>query len=275
LIVVFLKRVFDFYINSNLHVSIAAFCLTKLTLFLYSVDENNIPFFVFFATLISYNFIRFYNIKTIKSNMSVWIKSNKQLLILINFISILFLIKLSFKLKTASYMILTPFIFATFFYSVPFLFKRKSLRNTTGLKLFLIAITWAGVTVLLPLKNAEISFSNDVWIIFVQRFLFLFAITISFDIRDVDFDTPEIKTIPQIFGVRKSKFIGIIALLLFLMMEFLKIAEIKNARMVLLVLTIVSILFLVFSKKKQSKYYSSFWIESLPILWFLLSIYLE
>ncbi len=272
---VFLKRFFNFYIFSNLHVSVAAFCLTKLTLLMYHIDENKIPFFVFFATFISYNFIRFYNIDNIKSVTSVWIKSHKSLLISLNFISVLFLLKLTFDLNPKSYILMIPLILGTFFYSVPFLFLRKNLRDITGLKLFLITIIWSAVTVLLPLNNAEISFSSDVWLVFLQRFLFLFAITIPFDIRDIDFDDPKIKTLPQVVGVKNSKFLGSAALLLFFVIEFFKDIELMSSIVITLTISIVSFAFLIFSSNKQSKYYSSFWIETLPIVWFLLVFFTE
>lgn len=270
---VFLKRLFEFYIYSNLHVSVAAFCLVRLTLLIYGIDEDTIPFFVFFATFSSYNFIRFYNIDTIKFDASVWIKSHKKLLISLNLISVLFLIKLSFDINFKSYILLIPLILATFFYSVPLLFQRKNLRSMTNLKLFLITITWSVVTVLLPLKNAEISFSNDVWFVFTQRFLFLFAVTIPFDIRDVDFDNPEIKTIPQTLGVQKSKIIGVIVLFLFFTIEFLRDLKTESTLFITMFITVISILFLIFSNKKQSQFYTSFWIESLPIVWFLLMFF--
>lgn len=270
----FLEKVFKFYIYSNLHVAIAAFCLTKLTLDLYNIDEITTPLFVFFATIISYNFIRFYTLNTIKVTLSIWIMSNRWLLISLNFVSVLFLIKLSFELKSEFYIILIPFMIATFFYSVPFLFKRKNFRNLPGLKLFIITITWAGVTVLFPLNNSEIQFSNEVWLIFGQRFLFLFAITIPFDIRDIDFDKSEIKTLPKVLGIKNSKIIGVIALLIFFSIDFLRDVTTKKSIYITLFIVLISILFLIFSNKKQNPFYCSFWIESLPILWFLLMFFI-
>ncbi|NOQ92055.1 MAG: hypothetical protein GQ552_04975 [Flavobacteriaceae bacterium] len=143
------------------------------------------------------------------------------------------------------------------------------------MKLFLIAITWSAVTVLLPLKNTEISFSSDVWLIFIQRFLFLFAVTIPFDIRDVDFDNPEIKTIPQTLGTQKSKIIGVLALFLFFIIEFLRDLKNESTLLITMFITVISMLFLIFSNKKQNQFYTSFWIESLPIVWFLLMFFVR
>lgn len=71
------------------------------------------------------------------------------------------------------------------------------LRNIPGLKLFLIAFSWAGITVLFPLIQNYMSIRITDWITFIQRFLFVLVITIPFDIRDINYDNNELKTLPQ------------------------------------------------------------------------------
>jgi len=269
-----LKRFFKFYIYSNIHVAIAVFCLTKLTLLDFDIQENISPLFVFFATIVSYNFIRFYNIEGIYIAMSTWIKSHKRKLIILNLISLIILIELAFQLKFEAYLILIPFAITTFFYSVPFFFKRKNLRNSASLKLFLIAITWSGITVLFPAKNNEILFSSEVWLISLQRFLLIIGTTITFDIRDVYFDKLSIKTLPQVLGIQHAKDIGTIALLIFFMIDFLREIKTVDSVLITLIITVISILFLTLSSGKQNEYYSSFWVESIPILWYLLIVFL-
>jgi len=44
---------------------------------------------------------------------------------------------------------------------------------------------------------------------------------------------------------------------------------------ILLIITFVTALFLAFSNKNQSKYYSAFWVESLPIFWLVLFLMLS
>jgi hypothetical protein len=52
--------------------------------------------------------------------------------------------------------------------------------------------------------------------------------------------------------------------------EFFK-DEITAARIVvLIVISVLTGLFVSFSKINQGKYYSSFWVEGLPILWLVL-----
>ena len=77
-----LKRIVDFYIFSNIHVAIAGFCICKITLLKYNVYNNLTPFFVGFSIIISYNLIRFYEIKSKRlSWFKVWFQQCKNLLI--------------------------------------------------------------------------------------------------------------------------------------------------------------------------------------------------
>jgi hypothetical protein len=247
--------------------------LTKITLFEYNIENNTIPVFAFSATIVSYNFIRFYRINEINRSAANWMRSNKVSLILTNIFAFILLASIIIKIRPKNLILLSPFVLATILYVIPFSKKKLNLRSVAGLKLFLIAFTWAGITVLFPLSYHELGFSNDVWISFVQRFLILIALTIPFDIRDVDHDNPEIRTLPQTIGIKNSKFVGSAALLLFLMFEMLRIPNEENTIIVTLIIAVLSFLFLIFAGKNQSKYYCSFWVESIPILWYLIIVF--
>ena len=271
----FLKRFFEFYINSYMHVSIAAFCLTKITLIEFGIHENTSPLFTLFATLISYNFIRSYDSSKVYITFAGWVKVHKIELFLLNLISLIFLIVLTLKLKYQAFLFLIPFALATLFYVIPITLQNKNLRDIAGLKLFLITISWAGVTVLFPIVNNDFLFTKDVWVTFFQRFLFLFAVTIPFDIRDLKYDTPEMKTIPQIIGVKKSKLLGSILLLVFYLLDFFRFSTFENSVITTTLITVLSLIFLNLYTENKSKYYTSFWMESLPIIWFLLTVFLK
>ena len=94
-----LKRFFDFYIFSNIHVALAAFCLTKITLIENEIESNLLPFFVLFSTIVSYNLIRFYNVSENKIWFAVFIKKNKNTLLGLIFLSLGILIYQSFFLN--------------------------------------------------------------------------------------------------------------------------------------------------------------------------------
>ncbi|MDJ0644551.1 MAG: hypothetical protein QNJ57_01080 [Flavobacteriaceae bacterium] len=265
-----LKRVFDFYVFSNMHVALATFCLTKITLLLFGVSDPTVPSFVFFATVLSYNFVRLYRKSEITSWFYNWIAANQTALVVVTIISFVFLVYLAVHLQTITLLALVPFGIVTVFYVVP-LRGKMALRTVPGFKLFLIAFCWASVTVLIPVINHKLSFSKDVYVMFLQRLLFVAAITIPFDIRDVDYDTEALKTLPQVFGIANAKRIGIVLLMLFLGLNFLKEEPGANLR-VEFVVTLISLLLLVRASNRQNNYYSAFFVEAIPIVWFLLLV---
>ena len=268
-----IKRIFDFYIFSNIHVAFAVFSLTKITLLNYSITSNLLPWFAFFSTIASYNFIRLYKVSEIQNLTFQFIKQYKKIILSLTFLSLIIVIYLSFFLKFTTLLVLFPFGLFTLFYVVPFPVKKDNslvLRNIAFIKLFLIAISWAGVTVLVPLINYDIELQHNEVVVFIQRFLFVVVITIPFDIRDVNFDAINLKTIPQTFGIQKSKVFGLFLLMLFLGLEFFKDPIGTEQFRVYLVMVILSLYFLFRATSNQNKYYSAFFVESLPIVWLLL-----
>ncbi|HIE45348.1 MAG TPA: hypothetical protein EYP87_04090 [Flavobacteriaceae bacterium] len=148
--------------------------------------------------------------------------------------------------------------------------EKYSLRNIAGLKLFLIAFSWAGITVLFPLVQNYISLRFADYLTFIQRFIFVIVITIPFDIRDMKYDNSSLKTLPQQLGVSKTKIVGVLLIVLFIIIEVIK-SNGDQSVWSTLIISIISGILLVKSTKNQSKYYSAFFVEALPILWFLIA----
>jgi 4-hydroxybenzoate polyprenyltransferase len=93
-------------------------------------------------------------------------------------------------------------------YSLPVRRGRTAgLRSFGLLKIFLIAAVWAVVTTILPpLDAGDAVLTRDVCLLFVERFLFVFAITLPFDIRDRALDLASgVRTIPVRVGTSASK----------------------------------------------------------------------
>lgn len=269
----FLKRFFQFYIFSNIHVALGTYCLVKITLLEHHIDENTTPLFVMFSTIVSYNFIRFFRMNEIVGWFSSWMKRVKNTLYILTFISVLIVVFLAFKIQIKAFLWLFPFALFTFFYGLPLPIKNKALRDVSGMKLFLIALSYAGITVFFPLIQNNVEIDVNSWITFAQRFLFIVLITIPFDIRDLHVDSKSLKTLPQSVGVKKSKGIGVLFGLLFVMLAFFKQPIDQKQLITTLIVNMVSILFLINAKDKQSKYYAAFWVESIPIFWLLIVIF--
>jgi hypothetical protein len=273
-----LKKILDFYIFSNIHVALSGFCLTKITLIQVGIHSNLTPFFVAFSIIISYNFIRFFELKYKRLQWyKKWFFNHQKILLFLVLVSIFLLgfilVNSSFNLQSLS--ILFPFAFMTLFYVVP-LFKMKkvevSFRNFPFVKIISIAISWAGITVLFPLYETGVKFTSIVYIEFFQRFLFLIAILIPFDIRDVMIDPKSLKTLPQILGVDKSKLVGYLMLVSLIFLEFFKTENSIYFTYILIVVSLITALFLMFSSTKRTRYYTSFWVEAIPIIWFCLIV---
>ncbi len=275
------KKIVDFYVYSNIHVALAGFSLTKITLLNFGIDGNLTPLFVAFSALISYNFIRFYEIK---NNRLIWFKDwffiNINGILLLIFLSILGLATILFftDFNLKSVLILFPFAFMTFFYAIP-LFKigklEVSFRNFPMIKIFSIVIAWAGISVFFPIYEANYQFTSAVYLEFFQRILILLAITIPFDIRDVHADSKSLKTLPQILGITNAKVLGTLLLFGFLLMEIVKENFTYFGILILLIISLINALFLWFSAPKQSRYYTSFWVESIPVIWLGLLIFIK
>ncbi|WP_370477868.1 hypothetical protein [Tamlana flava] len=165
------------------------------------------------------------------------------------------------------------FSIITFFYAIPFLPKdwnvesKSSLRTVSGLKIYLIALTWSGATVLLPLVENDYPINTDVLITSIQRFALVIVLMLPFEIRDLRYDSLKLATVPQKIGVKRTKLLGILLLVFVILSEFFKGETSVRLIIPLVVICIVTGLFVHFSKMEQGKYYSSFWVEALPILW--------
>jgi len=269
-----LRRSFEFYVFGNIHVALAAYCLTKISFIQFEISNQSLANFVFFSTILSYNMIRLFQLNEINSMMAIWIKANKRSLIALNSVALIVCVYYLLNFSLVEIKVLLPLLLATVFYVIPFKKKFSGLRNIPGLKLFLIAITWTGLTLYLPLFSADLNTSQQVLISGAQRFLFIIAITIPFDIRDAQFDLPELHTLPQVIGINNSKIIALIALALIVVADFWIPHENTNLLWIDVFIMSLSMLMIVFTGMKQSRFYTAFWIESLPILWYLLYLIL-
>ena len=268
------KRLFDFYINSSIHVAIAVCGLAWVTLLNFNVGADlDFVYFIFFATITGYNFVKYFGLaKFHHRSLAGWLKSIQ----IFSFLCFIGLVYYTFKLKTETILYFLALGVITFLYAVPFIPKKVfiekgNLRAISGLKIYVIAFVWTCVTVAIPLLNEDYSFDNDMLIEFIQRFLYVIIATLPFEIRDMKYDSLKLATIPQRIGVTKTKAIGVLMVVVVFLIEFFKDEFYVNKTSILAMICILLLLFLLFSTKDQNKYYSSFWVEGIPILWAILT----
>lgn len=261
-----LRSLFGFYINSSVHVALSVYAFTKVTQYYFGLNADlNLEAFIFFGTITGYNFVKYAGVAKFYHRS---LTKSLRLIQIFSFICFCLLCYFGWLLPLKTLAYFSPFAVLTILYILPFLGGfQKSLRGVSYLKIFVVAAVWAGVTSSIPIlsegKSVDLTFP------FVQRMLFVLVLILPFEIRDMKLDIEDVRTLPQKIGVPQTKKVGLALLLFVLTLEFL-ITEDKSLRNVTLLISFLLLLLLMRSKENQSKFYSSFWVESLPIVWWLI-----
>lgn len=269
-----LKQIFNFYIDSSIHVAFAVFALSWVTLLEFGIPyDRAVLYFIFFASITGYNFVKYFGLARFHHrSLTNWLKLI-QVFSLMCFIGMCYF---ALKLELISLVVILGFGVVTFLYAIPFLpnkilyDKHKNLRNVSGLKVYIIALVWAGVTVVLPLLNNHVPLDTNVVVTGFQRFVFVTVLMFPFEIRDLNYDSLKLATIPQQIGIKNTKMVGVLLLMLFFLLEFLKPQLNVEHTVGMLITMFVTLMFLIFANRNQGRYYSSFWVEGIPLVWLLL-----
>lgn len=170
----------------------------------------------------------------------------------------------------------------TLSYTLP-LIRRKGnfirVREITYLKVFTVALGWTLATVIVPLLPIIRSLSGEeITIIFFRRLLFIYTITIPFEIRDMERERRFGNiSLPMLYGVKRMKIVGIVMLTLFCILclvhekyFFFELAGRKNFFYPLFVSALAAAYLVVMASDKKSNWYFKFWTDGTMILQFLL-----
>ncbi|QWX83040.1 hypothetical protein H0I23_11280 [Cellulophaga sp. HaHaR_3_176] len=262
-----LIRFFNFYINASIHVALAVLALLEVTDFLLNIPADNfLNTFVFFGTIAAYNFVK-YGVEAEKYIL-VATRYIKKIQVF-SIICLLIALYSMFFLSKETLLFLLVMVALTGLYAIPVLPHTKNLRNLGGLKVFIVALVWAGTTVVLPAIAISKVILWDIIIETIQRFLIVLILLIPFEIRDLAYDSPDLKTIPQRFGVANTKVFGSFIVVVFFALTFLKESILPLDIIAKGVLFILLGFCMFITKRDQKKYYASFWIESIPIFWWV------
>lgn len=153
-------------------------------------------------------------------------------------------------------------------YALPLGSSGKRLRDLHFLKIFLLAAVWAWITVWLPAAELQADDSRGVLLMWLERFAFIFALVIPFDIRDLEIDRHTgVKTIPGALGVKLSIFLAF--LLLAAMMAFAALNNYSNGVLTGLAISAgISFLLILFARRVRHDYYFSGLLDGMMILQF-------
>jgi 4-hydroxybenzoate polyprenyltransferase len=218
-------------IFSNLFIALAAVSLTCETYYLLDAAEQvrspgsyGLAGLIFFATLFVYNLDRLVSVSREDAvevtERHQWIRARRKWLwSVVGLSGVGGLASLIFVPIDVLWG-LVPLGVISLAYSLPVMStegKKLRLKDLPGLKIFLIALVWASVTVILPALAADADvLGPDVLLAFAERVIFIFAITLPFDVRDLERDRLSgIRTLPMKLGAEKTRWLAVGAMLAF------------------------------------------------------------
>jgi hypothetical protein len=248
------KNIFDFYLKASFHVAFAivAFaniCLKELQI----VPQNWFYPFVFVAVLVGYNFLKYHHL--LKNDFSFLNKH--RLLWIVTVIALISGVFFFWKFTWMLQFYIICFAFLTLGYLY---FRRFAL-----LKIFYVSGVVVLFTTFLPLVGQNM-FSADYVLNAFGWFLMISAWMIPFEIIDSPKDDLPHKTIPQKIGLKNAKWLGYFFLLVFTLLHFC----LYDLDVTIAFILLVSVLAIYFAQPERSFYYTAFWVEAIPILWWVI-----
>ena len=271
-----IKCILDYYIDSSFHVSL---CAISYILLIYNQTYLTVKIsdyilfdfiFVFSTTYFAYNYIKFYEIiisKNKRINTLIWSFFISALMFCL--ISINLFLKLSITKQ-----ILVLFIsFFTIAYTTPF-YRKFTFRSNPILKIFSIAISWTLLIVVFPYYEVF----DFYYLLYYSVIIFVMVAVqmIPFEIRDARLDANFTKNSVNIYGLNKVKNSGYVLLLsiLVFLIIFSQLYNNINLEVSSLIILVIMAILIRKSAKNQFKYFSSLFVESIPVYWLIIDVLL-
>ncbi|MFM9987426.1 hypothetical protein [Flavobacterium sp.] len=265
-----LKQLFDFYIDSSIHVALSCFALVKMTHYMFHIPADTpITYFAFFGTIVGYNFVKY---DALARTKKFQMRNELKAIAFLSFLSLIVVGFCFFYLQKITQIVSMAFLSLTLLYTLPFFPNKRNARNWAGVKIYIVALCWVGVTLVLPILNSGIEITSDFYLKCVQRFILIFVLILIFEIIDLQYDDPHLQTVPQQIGVKQTKYLGYVLLMIFCGLEIFNVKGNDSLNVKYFSLSLQSIIsfiiavFLFFSNDKRPKYYTSFWVESIPVV---------
>jgi 4-hydroxybenzoate polyprenyltransferase len=270
------KSLLDFFLYSNLFISLCAAAMAAETFLLLHSEINWLyVVFAFSSTLVYYDLPSlFFAEKTFSESESTrlkWIYGNQKTL---------FVLLIGGIIVSAAMLFFFPLRFVPGFVPIglialAYFFPQTGLRKIMGLKAGVIALVWTGVTAIYPLLirsdyDIQKLFTGENKFIVLQNFFFMFPLCVIFNVRDIEADKKAgVKTFASVYGTEKTIIICILSLFIFSALVYYCWKFSIEANL-LFTSSIISAIFILRATPDRNDYYYSLWIDGMILLQFLL-----
>ncbi len=263
-------RWLHFILSHSIFIAICAAALCFQTALLLQINLSGYLYcFIFFSTICSYNFywlLSGYAFAGLPIVGTLKKYASNEIVCVVSGIAMLFCLWHLPQLLT----IISTSFFLTLLYTIPLLpFKIFYKARKAGLlKTFLLAFTWAFVTVYIPYSQSPNKNTGTLIILFNNRFLFMLMLCIIFDARDTTVD--KIRGLQSLTTLIKPTTIKYLMYFIFAVFMlngiFFRMYYHEAVQIIALLLTgIATAIIYFFSLKKQGYFFYYFLVDGLML----------
>ena len=278
-----MKAIFNYFVFGSWWVSLCAAALGLLTWLELTGNWWHAPLFIFIfgSTLVVYNMNMISGLRELrdsgtKSERHHWCMNNEVLMKSTLAFGLLLSGGSVWFLNEAIWFLIVPLGLVAFAYTIPIVRKEANkirIREIGLWKIFLIASVWAGMTAILPAVNLygfKQVFELGSWQLAFGRFLFILAITIPFDIRDLANDANKgVRTIPSVLGWKPSVLVSHVLLVAFILLIWFRLGAHHPFFVGYAISTAITTVLVAIASPKRSDFYCSFWLEGTMLIQFM------
>ena len=273
-----IKDFINFYIYSSLHIGLCAAFLYQFNVqrFYLSVDLEYAIFLVA-GSIFIYSLHRLIGVLFIdKENQTerfLVVRKFRNHLIFYTIVSAAFSLYFVYYFDISRLILLVFAGLLSLLYTLP-IFSHRRLRDLPFIKIFLIAIVWTYLTLVMPLFEQGVDM-NIIYFYSASQILFFLGLTIPFDIRDIDIDNlNQVKTLATSHTMNQLHLISFYLIASSTILEIIGYYAFENENtsgLISIILAHLTTIYLIykFRNKKHDYYYGGI-LDAMIMLPYLL-----
>ena len=216
-----MKKIIEYYVYSNFHIAICAVAALYSGYSFFQIKYNIWSLvFIFMGTIITYSVHRIIGqrkiigVLTNTSRFKFFNPDNNKIHLGLSLIGTAIAAFALLQLNITLQLGYVGLSLISTLYILPLFGSGKRLRDLGNIKIFLIAIVWGAIFILPVLDDPNYGYRSANLILFIEKFLFIFALTLPFDIRDKHLDNQtSVSTLVHLLSDRVVRNMILISLL--------------------------------------------------------------